>query len=469
MDQFDSSSSRLHITEPSRNTPLIRQADVLVVGGGLTGVAAAVASARLGAKTLLVERSQFLGGIASGSMPGSFGLLSDWKGNKITGGIIDEIIELLDKRRASVRNPWRFSAETERELGLEEYFSRNPRPEASTVQFDFEHLKFVCDKLVIENGVDVFFDTWAVGFFREASSQGVIAEGKSGRFAFSGKIVIDATGDADVAAMAGVSFSKGRDRDGLLQPASVMFTLRGLDANKIRQYEQENEDFGFAKAIAKAKQQGEIVGYPLDRILTWLPTFDKNIIWFNATRISHVDGTKTEDISKGLFEGRRQVDMLVDFLRNHIPGCEKAQVASTAPNLGIRETRRIQGDYVLSEKDVLTGRQFADVVVRRAIFMDVHNPSGPGFHKVRLGENTSFEIPYRCLLPRAVDNMLVAGRCVSTTHLAAGAVRAMVGCVALGEAAGTAAALSCRELIKPRELQVESLQEVLKTQGVLLD
>lgn len=458
-----------HILEPARRVPVTREVDVLVVGGGLAGVTAAVAAARSGASVLLLERTSFLGGSAAGAFPGSFGMLEDLAGQVIVGGLVQEMIALLQEKGGARQELWGLPPTMERQIGLEEYYSRHPRPPSMATRIDFEALKFVCDDLTRKAGVETMFDVWvADAIVQDSAIQGVIAQSKSGRFAVRAKVVVDASGDADIAASAGAPFQLGSESDGRTQPVTVTFLLSNVDVERAQDYErQDPENRGFARELAQARENGEIVDFPLDRLSAWRPMFSPGIIWLNATRVLGVNGTDPEQISQGLREGRRQVEMVVRFLRRYIPGFQNAHLLYTAPLLGVRETRRIVGEYVLTEEDEVAGRRFDDVVSRRVIVIDVHNPAGSGFKPITLGDATFFDIPYRCLLPQKIDNLLVAGRCISTTHTAHGATRSMVGCASLGQAAGTAAGLSVRRGETPRQLSVKALQASLREQGAL--
>ena len=291
---------------------------------------------------------------------------------------------------------------------------------------------------------------------------------ESGRFAVRAKVVVDASGDADIAASAGAPFQLGSESDGRIQPVTLTFLLGNVDVERAQAYDRENpENRGFAREIALAKERGEIVDFPLDRLSSWRPMFSPGVIWLNATRVLGVNGTDPEQVSRGLREGRRQVEMVVRFLRSYVPGFENAHLLYTALLLGVRETRRIVGEYMLTEEDEIAGRRLDDVVSRRVIVIDVHNPAGAGFKPIKLGDATFFDIPYRCLIPQKIDNLLVAGRCISTTHAAHGATRSIVGCTSLGQAAGTAAGLAVRRGETPRQLSVEALQASLLEQHAL--
>jgi hypothetical protein len=308
--------------------------------------------------------------------------------------------------------------------------------------------------------------------------------------------VVDATGDGDVAAAAGVPYESG-GADGLPQAMTLMFDVGGVDLVKVFTYVKDNQDqfrfpklssdsdpmelaqgivsvAGYYDLVAQARAKGE---YPLPGdLIFFIGRPRAGEVVFNTTHIGGVDGTKAVDLTRAEIEGRRQAVALVRFIKNYIPGFESAYLLRTAAQVGVRETRRIVGEYVFSAEDVIDARKFEDAIARLAYPVDVHGGRGDGY--TRAEERVPalaapppgdwYEVPYRCLLPLGVENLLIAGRCVSSTQEGHGATRIMPCCAAMGQAAGTAAALSIRENVSPRNLDRSLLLTTLREQGAIV-
>ncbi len=412
---------------------ILSQHDVVVVGGGTAGVAAAVAASRNGADTLLIERYGFLGGTMTAGLVNPFMTFHAGK-EQIIHGIFQEIIDRL-KRLG----------------GYDE----------ETKAFDVEAMKIVLDQLVVEAGVKLLLHTCAVGVVMQGNTiKGVEIHNKSGKSVVFGKVIVDATGDGDVAIMAGAPYEKGRKEDGLTQPMTLNFRMGGVDIGRMPSSQEINRLF------IEAKKRGEI-SIPRENVL-WFPTTRKGEIHFNTTRIVKVDGTKAEDLTFAEVEARRQMMELVSFLKKNVPGFENAYLLMSATQIGVRETRRIIGEYVMTGEDILEARKFTDVIARGSYPIDIHSPTGEGTTIMGPPPGSSYDIPYRCLVPKNVENLLVAGRCISTTHEAQAAIRVIPIVVAIGQAAGTAAALSAKLNIPPRRLDVSLLQKTLREQGANL-
>uniref|UniRef100_A0A7C5TJB0 CoB--CoM heterodisulfide reductase iron-sulfur subunit A n=1 Tax=Ignisphaera aggregans TaxID=334771 RepID=A0A7C5TJB0_9CREN len=409
------------------------QHDVVVVGGGTAGVAAAVAASRNGADTLLIERYGFLGGTMTAGLVNPFMTFHAGK-EQIIHGIFQEIIDRL-KRLG----------------GYDE----------ETKAFDVEAMKIVLDQMVMEAGVKLLLHTCVIGVVMQGNViRGVEIHNKSGKSVVFGKVIVDATGDGDVAVMAGAPYEKGRKEDGLTQPMTLNFRMGGVDTGRMPSSQEINRLF------IEAKKRGEI-SIPRENVL-WFPTTRKGEIHFNTTRIIKVDGTKAEDLTFAEIEARRQMMELVSFLKKNVPGFENAYLLMSATQIGVRETRRIIGEYVMTGEDILEARKFTDVIARGSYPIDIHSPTGEGTTIIGPPPGSSYDIPYRCLVPKNVENLLVAGRCISTTHEAQAAIRVIPIVVAIGQAAGTAAALSAKLNIPPRRLDVSLLQKTLREQGANL-
>lgn len=408
--------------------------DVLVVGGGPGGLAAAIASARNGADTLLVERYGFLGGMATIGNVNPY--MTYWAGEEqIIEGIHQEICDRLT--------------------------AMGGYGKGSRTAFDPEAYKYVADRMCEEAGVKVLLHTTLSDVTEsDGAIRSVEVVGKSGKQIATAQVYIDGTGDADLAAWAGARVEKGRPQDGLTQPMTLNFRVCNVDASRMAGWDERN------KLYDKAKAEGRL-HCPRENVLLFLTTRPTEI-HFNQTRITGMDGTSSEDLTKAEIEGRRQAWEFLQFLRSDVPGFEDAEMQISGPQIGVRESRRVIGDYIMTEEDILGARKFPDVIARGSYDVDIHNPTGAGTVIKRLKPGESYDIPYRSLTPLGIENLLIAGRPISATHEAHSSVRIMPICIAIGQAAGTAAALSVRSSVVPRKLDVALLQKSLREQGANL-
>lgn len=461
------------INEPARQTPVRYDYDVVVAGGGTSGLCAAIAAARNGARTLLIERYAFCGGNATIYLP----LLSflDQQGNEVIKGIGKEIIDRVI------------------ELGGCLGHGRDPL-HVSYAPIDPEVFKRVVIEELEKAGVDVLLHSLVVGVHTDeaAGEEGgeeraishILIENKSGRCAVAGKWFIDATGDGDVAYFAGAKWEKG-DAHGRMQPATLMFRMGGVNVEKVRlaiaanperfgsdlippEHFVANESFivvGMRGALEEAKAAGDFPLYNNRVIFITQPR--QGEVAVNMTRVL-IDATDADDLSRGEMQGRKDVWVVAEFLRKYIPGFQDAYVIDTAHRLGIRETRRIIGQYVLTADDILESRRFDDCITVASYPIDLHHPSGPDCTLVH--PKDTYDIPYRCLVPIGVRNLLIVGRCISATHEAHAAIRVMPIGMALGQAGGTAAALAHTEqLDHVKDVDVTKLRALLKEQGARLE
>jgi hypothetical protein len=451
------------IKEPERTVPVRAAYDVLVVGGGPAGLISAVAAAEDGLKVGLVESRSFVGGNMTIGLP-VLGFLGQ-KGNQIIKGLPQKFIDRLKTRNAASEH--------------------RPCPlHMGITLVEPEAVKTVGLEMLTAAGVDVILYTFCAGVVMEGNRlQGVITEGKAGREAVFGKITIDCTGDADVAYRAGVPCEKGNAQGGM-QPPTLMFCVAGVNTEKLRlsianqprtyltdfipaEYFGQNHQFivvGLRELIAKARQeQGLQIPNERTIIITGLREGE---VWLNMTRVKGVDGTEPRSLTFGEVHARRQIDDIFIYLRNYVPGFENSYFTKTAPFLGIRETRRIVGQYVMTQEDVLSCRKFDDAIAVASYPIDIHRPGDDGCTLIWCGD--CYDIPYRSLLPTKVENLLVAGRCISTTHEAMGAIRVMATCMAMGEAAGRAAKLAVRGEVSPSQIDVGELRRRLTAQGAYL-
>lgn len=435
--------------------------DVLVAGGGPAGVAAAISAARCGAKVTLIERSGFLGGTAITGL--CLHTFHNSEGEKVVSGFPEELIGRLKDIGGTI--------------GPVEIKNAHMR---TTTPIDHELMKYLLIKLMDENKVELLLHSFASDVAMEGNKiQYVIVETKSERRKIKANVVIDATGDGDIAAWAGAPYKKGREEDGLMQAMSLVYKMVNVDLEKALEnigkgtayVEKDGEGkicMWFSADLDKYKDHVEEESlFPYSHHMFWGNSFHKGDINLNITRVIKLDPTDADELTRAEMEARYQVYRTSEFLKKYVPGFENSYVVCSSPFIGIRETRRIVGEYVLTEDDVLQGRRFDDAIARSAYPVDVHDPKGTGtiFAQVK---NKYYEIPYRCLVPLNIDNLLVAGRCISSTVKAIASARVMITAMSLGQAAGVAAALSCKDGVIPRNEDVNKVREALKDQRAML-
>lgn len=450
------------ITEPAREIQVRKEVDVLVVGGGPSGITAALAAVEDGLNVLLLESRSFLGGNMTIGLP-ILGFLGQ-KGNQIIKGIPQKFIDRLKAVDASSEH--------------------RPCPlHMSLTLVEPEAVKTVALEMLQEAGVEVMFYTFCSDAIMEGDElKGIIIESKAGREAILAKTIIDCTGDADVAYRSGVPCEYGNETGGV-QPPTLMFCLGGVDTEKLRlsiseeprtyltdfipaEYFGQNNQFivvGLRSLIQKAAEEG--LHLPVERTII-ITGLRKGEAWINMTRINGVNGTDPESLSYGETEGRRQIHDIQKYLIDYVPGFENAYFLKTAPFVGIRETRRINGHYTMTQEDILSCRHFEDAITVASYPLDIHHPDGGGCTLTWCGD--CYDIPFRSLIPQNVKNLIVAGRSISTTHEAMSAIRVMAPCMAMGEAAGRAAKMAVREGIPVSEIDVRELQNELISAGAYL-
>ncbi len=424
--------------EPSREIPVIADVDVLVCGGGPAGVGAALRAAREGVSTMIIEDQDCLGGVATA------GMMSHW-GGRSSSKIMLEIFERTQKKCVDT-------------LGWE-----NDKDNLAQIHHGAQ--KIALDEMMNEAGVKVLYYTFACGAVVENGEiKGVIVENKSGRGLILAKRVIDSTGDGDVAAAAGAPYFKGRETDGKMQPATLMFKIGGVDYTRavfLPSFESKYEtEKGELQALAKEK-----IPFPAGHVLLYRqPT--PGTVCCNMTNAIEVDGTDAQSITKGLMTCRSQIEPIIKFLHEYVPGYENCWLMSEGSLLGIRETRHFIGEKSLTPQDILEAKVHDDWCVRRAFFnFDVHNLTGASLDKTGVQHEWTqpddYSIPYGCILPKGVEGLLLSGRNISGSHLAHSNFRIMSVCIALGEAAGTAAAISVKENIKLKDVDVKKIQQIV--------
>jgi 2-polyprenyl-6-methoxyphenol hydroxylase-like FAD-dependent oxidoreductase len=462
------------IHEPGRDLPIRHRVDVVVCGGGAAGAVAALAAAAAGASVAVVDPHGFLGGAnTAAQVNGVGGWQFDLDGNPLISGlplaIMARIARLggadaaqVERLRQPVPKP------NYRDGGLGCFWIRTSP----------EHTKLALDEMMREAGVHVLLHASAVAPLLEGPhARGVIIESKSGREAILAKVVVDCTGDGDIAARAGAPFAIGRPEDGACQPMSLIFTVGQAEVPPLwygpAAQDPETDPLRrgrFAGAIRLARERGEFLINPNDLLCaaTPLQENDPAVRAVNFTRIQGRDATDAAALTQAEIEGRLQAHEAVAFMRKYVPGCAGAYLVSTAPQIGIRESRRILGDHVLTGNEVRQGADFDDTIARGIYLLDIHNPTDYGKPSTLVLLDAPYSMPYRCLLPRGIDGLLVAGRCISGDHLALASFRVQSHAMALGQAAGAAAALAARNNQTPRQLDVKLLLQELRRQGANL-
>lgn len=424
----------------SRDVPVLMRTEVLVVGSGPAGISAAVASARTGAKTLIVERYGCLGGALTVSNVSSYSFSVN-KFPETLSGIPKEIDE---RCRA--------------------FGAYAPDYRGSGIFVEAEAYKCMLDEWMAEEGIDILLHTTVIGaVVEDGTIRGVFCHSKSGIGVILADSVVDSSGDGDVAAYAGAPFEK-RERE-KLQPVSVVFGISDVDSEKFTAHFEKCSNV-FSDVFTKAAEAGEWNSPKRGgawKILT--PSGD--IKSLNLTLVREIDATDVFDLTRAEIEGRRQINHIIYLFRKygkHI-GLGECKLRAIAPQLGLRETRRIVGEYQITGSDVREMRSFEDGIGRLICTIDLYGDLKTS-HKPEQSE--TFSVPYRALVPKGVDGLLVAGRCISCDEVSFGAVRLMVGCALTGQAAGVAAALSVCQGVKPRELNVNDVRRVLEKFGTLL-
>ncbi len=455
-----------------RTATVAANADVLVVGGGPAGIGAAIGAASAGANVVLAERYGFLGGNATAAlvMPWMsfytehpqrevFGALSmlptdHGPGEPVLAGLVRRFIARLVELGGAIQP------------SLETGF---------TTPFDAELFKQVAMEMVDKAGVRFLFHAFASDVVTENGEvRGAVFETKSGPVVVRARTTVDCTGDGDVAVLAGAPYEVGRESDGLVQPMTLMFRIGEFERAAFEGYVKQHPDqwrgvHGLWNLIKEATAAGEL-DLPREDILLFATLRERELV-ANCTRVTRPDrvlGTDVWDLTYAEWISRRQMRQIALFLRRYVPGFEKAHVLQSGMHVGVRETRRIIGEYRLVEKDVLSARKFPDVIARNTYPIDVHNPQGTGTYFRRLPPGESYDIPLRCLIPKGVNGLLVAGRCISGSHEAHSSYRVMPVSMAVGQAAGVTAALAAARRRVAREVAVSDIQRELLRQGANL-
>jgi len=440
------------IDEPSRKVPVLGEYDVVVLGGGPAGIAAAAAAGRTGRSTILIERYGFLGGAGTAAGLSTFcGLHANIHGEhkQVIHGLADEILDRLQKMDG---------------LNAPHLSLAN---KITAQAYDISAYKIAADGLLTSSGVKVLFHAFGVGMSKRAEREidTLIVESKSGRQAIRGRLFIECSGDGDLAAWAGAPFELGDGAGNMLYP-STMFRIIGVDPVKAGRAWDAIPKL-MDEAIAKGRKfprRGAIVR-PQKNPIEWRA----NVTQIKNPDGSAVSGIDVEQMSYGEIEGRRQCWDVFEFIKSVTPGFENAYIVEIAPQIGIRETRRVVGEYMLSESDILECASFPDSIGVNGWPVEAHVSGNVALKFPKIPESRGYnQLPYRMIVPRAVDNLFMAGRCASMTHDGQSSARVSGPCFAMGQAAGTAADLALKAGVAPRDVDVRALQRRLQADGVFL-
>jgi hypothetical protein len=440
-----------HIVEPSRKTQLWGEYEVVVLGGGPAGIAAALAAGRAGRSTIIIERYGFFGGAGTAAGLSTFcGLhaVVHGKHEQVVHGVVDDVLERLaakdglNKPHLTIQN------------------------QITALSYDISAFKIAADELMADARVEVLFHAFGTGVVMtdERNIEAVLVETKSGRFAIRGQVFVDGSGDGDLAAWAGVPYEVGDGTGNMLYP-STMFRINGVNPERAgRAWEVIPGLMDAAEKQGRTFPRKKPIVRPQRNPIEWRANLTQ-IKNPNGTAVSGIDA---RELSYGEVEGRRQCWDVFDFIKANTPGFEQAYIVEIAPQIGIRETRRIQGEYTLTDADILGCRDFADTIGIQGWPVEAHIKGDVKFVFTPPGSRGFNEIPYRILLPRKVDNLLVAGRCASMSHDGQSSARVSGPCFIMGQAAGTAADLALAAGVSPRVIDVAKLQHALRSAGANL-
>lgn len=418
----------------------MKQYDVIVVGGGFSGAAAAIAAARRGMEVLLIEKSNCFGGAAVNCLVNPF--MYYWTNDPATkkpiylcNGIFREILTELTAMKAM--------------------------PENSSV-FHEEYLKLILQRMILKENVHVLFHTYLTGVRMDNGKvKSVLVSNKEGPGEYAARYFIDCTGDGDLAVLAGYPYHLGREKDHLCQPMTLCFRVAGVD---LKAFEKSYDSIN--PLYQQFQREGKIKN-PRENILVFENVVD-GVLHFNSTRIVRKNPVSGEEKTQAELEAREQVFELFHFLKENIDGFQHSQLLSTAMEIGVRESRMIEGEYLLTQEDLVACTKFDDGVVCGNYDIDIHNPEGSGTSHYYFKDGEYYTIPYRCLVPKGSRNLLVAGRCISSTHEAQASYRIMPICCCLGEAAGIAAAFCGNSAADVMDIDIPRYREELRARQLLI-
>ena len=446
--------------------------DVVVIGGGPGGLAAAVTAAREGKKVLLVERNGYLGGQLGSGLP--FLAFWDKKRRQVIGGFAQEFVDRLEEVGASFGHA---------------YCPHH----LSTTLIDPFYSRIICFQMVKEEGVDLLLHSELSGVNMEKGRiHSVVVSGKGQHIEVEAKIFIDATGDGDLAEMSGAECEKGDGENHVMQPPTLMFNLGGVDIDRFSDFIEEhpeelpydvltnieegynaeffrnNKSFiflGMHHLLEELRKKGEC---PVDReTVIFIRQPNPGEVAVNTIRLLNFDGSDIHDLSNGEMEAHLQIPRLIKMFKENVPGFENCFLTSINASIGVRESRRVMGVKKLNHEDAIAGKKPDDTIALCSYFIDVHNGAGQGTYRVSIDE--PFGIPYGCLVSKDIPNLMMAGRDISTDHLAFGATRIMNVCMAVGQAAGIASSMAVDEKIDPQNVDTDELRKKLREEKAILE
>ena len=436
--------------------------DLITAGAGLAGCCASVSAARLGLKVLLIERYGFAGGMATAGLVNPFMPYSTYDENSepVTvnnAGLFLEILDRLAKRNGLI---------DDYHINRDNVWGGSEIKHETRHTFNEEVLKIVLDEMLEEAGVEVLYHSQVYKVEKDGRMlKSVSTAGKSGVIMHKAGFFIDATGDADLCSLAGCGIEIGRD-DGKCQPMTLCFRIGNIDPTVSRGIISDKKARDMInERYRKAQKSGHITN-KRENVLMF-PNVSNGTIHLNSTRVIGMNALDQYDLTKAEKEARKQAMELVDFFRENIPGFENCILSQMAPQIGIRESRRIKGLYRLSERDLIECRKFNDSIARGCYPVDIHNPDGSGTRITEIPPGEYYTIPYRSIVPKDIDNILIAGRPISSSHEAHSAVRVMPICANMGEAAGIAAAVSVMDKKPNGDIDVDKIHQILEESGAV--
>lgn len=465
MPPLKKNDKKIKIILPPRDSFIAAETDVLVVGGGPAGIGAAIGARYAGADVILAERYGFFGGNATAAlvMPlmsfhtqvpkeekdGSVNLMpSDHgEGSPVIAGVLKLLLQKLINAGGAITPT---------------------KKTGYTVPFDPEIFKITVQQLLDEAGVNFLLHSFASGILMNDKPEGIIFETKSGPIVIKAKRIVDCTGDGDIAYYAGAEYDIGRSEDSLAQPMTLMFRIADFFKKDFDEYVNKNPGqwrgvHGLWDLIKEASGNNDLKLQREDILFFGTP--HPNELSINSTRVTKVFGTDVFDLTYAEWESRNQMNQIYNFLKKYVPGFRNSYIVQSGVNVGVRETRRIKGKYKLTGEDILQAKKFDDVIARGSYPVDVHNPKGIGTILKKLPPGEAYDIPLRSLIPEGIENILVAGRCISGTHIAHSSYRVMPISMATGQAAGVCAAISAKTGSSFHNTDVKDIQDELIKQG----
>lgn len=443
--------------------------DVVIIGGGPAGIVAATAAARTGAKTLLVERDGCLGGMLT--MAGTGPMMTFHAGGtQVVGGIAQELVQRMVEAGFSPGH-------------MEDFVGYA----SSVTPFDPEGLKLTAEQMVQEAGAELLYHTLYTGCtLEDGRIKAVRLYAKCGFFEVTAKVFVDASADADLCHDAGVPTTFGREEDHLAQPMTMNIRVRDVDRERMLDYIETHQadmlptiPFDHLHGIARSGMQGayslirlakEKGEFDIDRdMVLCFETNNRGEYILNMSRIVRCSAVDPFDLTRAELEGRRQAHQIVAFMRRYIPGFEQCVLVSTGPKIGIRESRKLDGVYKLTGEDLLGNRMFDDAVAMGGYPIDIHSPDGASMRHRFLKPGSWYSVPYRALITKELENLVVAGRCISATHEACAAIRVTPIVMAVAQGAGTAAALAALEGVPVGRVDIPRLRTQLQQDGAFLE